>query len=160
MVFIDASGRAVYKSRHDILQQAVARTFEADALGGATPGTSADNIANRFTVTKTDGVAQTVTNAASAHDYTQRDGTSVESPLLHDDAHAGALAAELGRLYGDPDDPVRDLTLINGDRARLLQILQRELGERVVVQETGGGTDGDYIIQQATHTVAQAQLIR
>lgn len=147
-------GRAIYKSRHDLLVAPIAATF-ANTMSAVLPSTSSANIENRHQVTRTGGEPQVFTDSASVHDYAQRDGEQVESALLHDDAHAAALAAELGRRYGRPEDPVRNLVVKNGDRDRLLQILSREIGDRILVTETGGGSDGDFLIQQAGHEVTQ-----
>lgn len=152
MFFHAGSGKATYKSRHTLLLQSVAATF-AGTMTAALPGTTLDTVENRAHVTRTGGAEQTVTNPVSAHDYAIRDGAKLESPLLHNDDHARSLAAELTRRSGSPDEPLWDMRVMSGDHDRLVQILTRELGDRVTVTEAGGGSDGGYVLQQMSHTV-------
>ncbi len=153
MFFIDGRGRATYKSRHTIMLQGGAVTLDGtmSALGS---GTSSDNIENRATVTSTGGTAQVATNVVSSHDYGIRDGQSVETDLLFSDGHADALARELVRLKGTPDAPMWGLELKNRTTAVQAHILSRELGQRLTVSEEGGGTSGEFVIQQMSHTLS------
>ncbi len=155
MFFIAGSGQPWYRDRHWLQLEASSATFDG-IMSSAYPGVSIDTIENQATVTRTDGVPQTSTNPASSHDYAISQAADIESPLLNTDEQAAGLAAEITRRSGDPDDPLWDMRLINGDDDRLAQILGRELGDRVTVIDAGSGTDGDYILQSMSHDVTQA----
>ncbi len=159
LFFVNAAGQPTYKDRHTLQAQDAATTVTAAGISAAAPGTTSDNIFNTFTVTNGAGTPQTATDDASIQEYAPREGPSVSTDLLPSDEIALGLAGELARLYATPTDPVRDMALINGDSMRLGQILTLELGDRVTLVEGGGGTSGDFVIQQLQGQVSQGMKV-
>lgn len=157
MFFVDGAGRAVYLSRHILALEATDATFDRNMMAIG-PGTSLDTVQNRAAVTREGGAEQAAQNAASIHQYGYSDIDAVTSPYLVNDDQALGLATYLVALRGSPLPPIYSLTLNNGTDATLAQILGREIGDRVAVTASGaiGGTTGDFIVQQVTHTVTDA----
>ncbi len=91
--------------------------------------------------------------------YNYRDFSPLTSPYLSGDGAAAGLAGYLVAKARDPFPPVRALDLNNGNSTAFLQLTTRELGDRVTVSESIGGTSGDYHVQRVTHDVSWGQGI-
>jgi hypothetical protein len=151
--YIAANGTAVYLDRqatnhspYTSSQGTIASTMRAIA-----PGIDLDRMYNRVTVTRTGGVAQTYSDTTGALGTLLRDYPAVTSPYLADDNQAMALAHYLVGKGKNPIPPVRALDLSQHDAATFAQLLARELGDRVTVTESLGGTAGDYHIRRIVH---------
>lgn len=157
--FVSATGVATYRDRHyqnrspyTSSQGTIASTMRAIA-----PGVDLDLVKNRATVTATGGTAQTVEDATSVARYNYSDWTPITSAYLASDAQALGLAGYLVAKGRNPAPPVRNLDLGQGDATAWAQLLTRELGDRVTVTESTGGTTGDYHIQTIAHDVDWAK---
>lgn len=151
--FVSASGVATYLDRHyqnrspyTSSQGTIASTMRAIA-----PGVDLDLVKNRATVTATGGTAQTVSDATSVARYNYRDWSPITSAYLSGDAAALGLAGYLVAKGKNPAPPVRSLDLGQGSATAWVQLLTRELGDRVTVTESAGGTSGEYHIQAIQH---------
>lgn len=159
--FIAANGTATYldryaanRSPYTSSQGTIASTMRAVA-----PGIDLDNMYNRATVTAEGGTTQTYTDTSGALGTLIRDYSSITSPYLSGDAAAASLAHYLVLKGKNPVPPVRFLDLNNGNTTSWVQLLTRELGDRVTVTESLGGTSGDYHVRRITHSVHWGQGI-
>jgi hypothetical protein len=160
VAFVNGSGVITY---HDTNRRfaagAVADTFTDAFITDAAPATDAERIRNGFTVTRTPGgVPQTVSDAATrGYDYFgPRDGPPLSSDLLLDDSHAQNLAAFKVLLGKSALDPTTGLRLTNDDDTNIVKQLARDLGDRVAVTETKGGTSFTGFIEGVTHRIWEA----
>ena len=87
------------------------------------------------------------------------DYPAITSDYLTTDATALSLAKYLVLKGKNPVPPVRFLDLNNGQTTAFVQLLARELGDRVTVTESLGGTSGDYHIRRITHEANWGQGI-
>jgi hypothetical protein len=159
--FISASGTATYldryapnRSPYTSSQGTIASTMRAIA-----PGIDLDQMYNRATVTKEGGTTQTIADTSGPLGTLIRDYPSITSPYLASDAAALSLVYYLVSKYKNPVPPVRFLDLNNGNTTSWVQMLTRELGDRVTVTESLGGTSGDYHIRRITHSANWGQGI-
>lgn len=159
--FIAANGTATYldryapnRSPYTSSQGTIASTMRAIA-----PGVDFDLLYNRATVTKTGGTAQTAADTGGVLGTIVKDYPNIDSPYLASDAAALSLAKHLVLKGKNPVPPVRFLDLDNGQTAAWVQLLTRELGDRVTVTESLGGTSGDYHIRRVTHAANWGQGI-
>lgn len=159
--FIEADGTATYldryaanRSPYTSSQGTIASTMRAIA-----PGIDFDTMYNRATATATGGSAQTHTDTTGALGTLIRDYPAITSPYLASDAAALSLASYLVAKGKNPLPPVRFLDLNNGQTTAFVQLLTRELGDRVTVTEALGGTSGDYHIRRITHEANWGQGI-
>lgn len=153
--FFSAGGVATYLDRHwqnrspyTSSQGTIASTMRAIA-----PGVDLDLVKNRATVTATGGTPQTVSDAASVALYNYADFSPITSDYLSGDSAAAGLAGYVVLKAKDPGPPIRALDLNNGDSTAFLQLTTRELGDRVTVTESIGGTSGDFHIFRVQHDV-------
>lgn len=139
--FVDGDGVATYQERD--------RRFQAGATAGALTGTvlsrafprvSLDQIKNRARVTREGGAQQEANDATSQGIYGVRDQSPITTPYLNDDFEAAALAGFLVALQKNPADPAREVEVLNRDDTAIALQLGLELGDRVTVAESVGGT--------------------
>lgn len=148
LYYVAGSGRPQYRDRNSRWSRtAPVDTFDGAIISGLHPGFSGRSIVNRQTVTRTGGVPQTYTDEANRRENGYADGSAIESAYLASDADAYSLATFLVDLQLSGRPPVDSVTVINGDEARLLRILTRELGDRVNLSEPRGGTSVEGIIE-------------
>lgn len=142
LFFVRGDGVVRYKSRETrFAPQAAVATLDGSLITGARPRKSVDQVRNRITVTRSGGTPQTATDDESRRAYGWRDATAIESAYFVTDADALSLAQLTVLLYGRPREACRVVELINRDDESIVLQLTLELGDRVTVQETSGGTD-------------------
>ena len=154
MLFRSADGTARYEDRSARSLRTSSSTI-ADTMSAASSGATLDRVANRARVTRTGGVTQTAVNGSSQDLYGTADAGDIESAYLLSDAQALSLASYLVGQLGEPRSPVWGLGLINRDADTMDQILQREIGDRITVSDTRGGTSGDYYIESISHEITE-----
>jgi hypothetical protein len=151
--FIDGDGAATYLDADVRFAARSAAGTLTGIVSGALPGMDKDRIRNRWTVTRTGGVAQTAADDTSRKMYGYRDGTPIESAYLVDDNQAGTLANFLIAAHKDPRSPTRSVEVLNRDDTAIGQQLARELGDRVTFTESGGGTNIEAIVERIEHEI-------
>lgn len=139
--FVSGDGVATYHDR--------ARRYHAGpsawALTGSDlsriyPRVSLDQIKNRARVTRQGGAPQERDGFVSQQTYGIRDHPPLTTPYVSDDNEAENLASVLVALQQFPTDPARELEVLNRDDADIVLQLAPEVGDRVAVTETLGGT--------------------
>lgn len=165
VVFIDGHGRFTYEdtTRRDT-PGAVDATWTQALIGDARPATDIALVRNGWTVTRQVTPGQEPAAPQSAYDGTTRDfayfgprdGDPITSPFLVDDAQALALAEYKVLLHKDPVNPVRSVRIANRDDTAIVQQLARDLGDRVTLTETLGGTSTTGFIEGVRHHVWEA----
>lgn len=125
----------------------------SDTMTNMRPGVDLERIGNQVTVTRTGGEPQTAVDATSQTEYGSVDIGDIESPFLADDAAALDLAEYLVEQFATPRSPMYRLEMMNRDPETMDQILQRELQDRITIEDTRGGTSGDYIIEAIEHEI-------
>lgn len=148
--FIAKDGTATYLDRHwpNRSPYTASQGTIASTMRSIAPGVDIAKIRNRATVTRTGGTAQSAQDNASFLLYKWRDFRPITSPYLNTDAQAASLASYLVLNAKDSVPPVRSIEIGQHDAATLTQLLTRELGDRVTVSESVGGTSGDYHIRR------------
>lgn len=150
--FVKADGTAYYEDRYARSLRSSVATFD-DTMTRAKSGASLDDIGNRARVTRTGGEQQTAVNGASQNTYGTADVGDIESPYLVSDAQALSLANYLVGVKGEPRSPMWALGLMNRDADTMTQILTRELGDRITLNDSRGGSAGDYYIESIAHEI-------
>jgi hypothetical protein len=146
-LFVDSSGRVVFKSRQGLAQAAVASPLQFSDQGTNLPYSSLDfafddvEIINDVTVTREGGTPQTVTDSTSATRYFRRSEQRT-SLLMETDDRALQQANMIVANRKDPKLRLRSLSFDVVDQARLLAALQMEFGDaiEVVREHTPGST--------------------
>jgi hypothetical protein len=154
MFYVSKAGVLTYRDRASIGGTDTVATFSGVAKA-LLPGVSLDSVRNRARVTRTGGTQQEANDAVSQGKYGYRDVSAIETPYLLTDTDAAGLASFLVGGKGEPVSPIYGFTLDNADGATWLQILSRELSERVAVSDVWSGVDGTYRIEQVSHTVSE-----
>jgi hypothetical protein len=140
-VFVAADGTLRFEARSSAVNQPVAATFSDDPGGDlpitfSDPELSDEHIRNEVTVSRLEGVAQTVRDEASIATY--QTASYTRDGLLHDnDDHSRYLAQFILAAYKDPVERVSQMA-VNPYRDDSLwpAILGLELTDRVVLNET------------------------
>lgn len=155
--FIDGDGVATYQSR-DRRFQAVSTvdTLSGSSISNLWPRVDLQAIRNRARVTRTGGTQQTREDTTSETTYGIRDVPAITSPYLVDDNQADNLAAFLVALQKDPRAPAREVVLFNKDDPTIVTQLARELGDRVTVSESLGGSSFTGTIEAISWSITQA----
>jgi hypothetical protein len=165
VLFVDGAGVVTY---HDAARRyapaAVDDTLSGSMIGDARPATDVRSVRNGFAVTRLNaagqpaGETQTAYDAASrdASRYGPRDGDAVQSPYLMSDTQASSLAALKVLLYKDPVNPVRRVRLSNRDDALIARQLARDLGDRMALTESRGGTSTTGFVEAVGHHIWEA----
>lgn len=153
--FISGDGTAVYLDRYwgNRSPYTSSQGTIASSMRAIAPGIDYDTMYNKATVTKEGGTPQTHSDVTGALGTIVKSYPSIESPYLASDSAALSLAKHLVLKGKNPVPPVRFLDLNNGQTTAWVQLLDRELGDRVTVTESLGGTSGDYHIKRITHQV-------
>jgi hypothetical protein len=163
--FVDSSGVVTY---HDTTRRdtagAVDATWTQALIGDALPATDIDLVRNGWTVTRLGPDGQPAGPPQTAYDgttrdasvYGPRDGDPVSSPYLMDEAQALGLAEYKVLLHKDPVNPVREVRIPNRDDTAIVQQLARDLGDRVALTETLGGTSTTGFVEGVRHRVWEA----
>ncbi len=139
--FVSGSGVATYQDRSSHwANRAADGNLTATVLSGVRPGISVRQVVNRQTVTRTGGVAQTVTDEESRKRDGYRDGTPITSAYLIDDNQALSLASFLVGLQRNGLATIQPATIYDIDDVTIVQQLAREIGDVVTVTEPVGGT--------------------
>jgi hypothetical protein len=154
--FVDGAGVATYRSAATrYAPGAVDDTLTAALIGDARPSADAERVRNGFTVQRAGGVPQQAFDPVG-RDYTAygpRDAPPLTTPYLWDDETAANLAAFKVLLYKDPEAPARRVRLANRDDALIVKQLTRDLGDRVTVTETLGGTSFTGFVEGVRHRI-------
>ncbi len=162
VLFVDGNGVITY---HDTTRRdtpgAVDDVLTTALIGDARPSADIAQVRNGWTVTRLTGGGQPAGPAQSAYDattrdhavYGPRDGDPLSSPYLATDAQALALATYKVLLYKDPINAVRAVRLSNRDDNLIEKQLARDLGERVNLTESLGGTDTTGFIEGVQHHI-------
>jgi hypothetical protein len=165
VLFVDGAGVVTY---HDVNRRysagSVDDTLTNAMIGDARPATDIALVRNGWTVTRLDAQGQPAGPPQTALDtatrdfsvYGPRDGDAVSSRLLMSDTQAGSLAAFKVLLYKDPVNPVRQVRLSNRDDTLIIRQLGRDLGDRVALSETLGGTSTTGFIEGVSHHIWEA----
>lgn len=164
VLFVDGDGKVTY---HDTARRyaptAVDDTLTTALIGGAKPSTDVALVRNKWTVTRTgptgaaEGPPQSREDAASRDPaaYGPRDD-ALNTPYLDSDSRAENLAALKLLLYKDPVDPARGVSLSNRDDTLIVKQLARDVGDKVTLTETLGGTSFTGFIEGVTHRIWEA----
>lgn len=152
--YVSKSGVLTYRDRSSLNGSDTVATFSGVAKA-LLPGVSLDSVRNRARVTRTGGVQQEANDAVSQGRYGYRDVSAIDTPYLLTDTDAAGLASYLVGGKGEPVSPIYGFTLDNADGATWLQILTRDLTERVAVSDVLSGVDGTYRIEQVAHAVSE-----
>ncbi len=158
-VFIDGAGVVCYRNRDVYYADSGATVLPSplrdDSLEIAI---DKDAIVNSQTVTRTGGVAQTATDAASIAKRGTFYGSAISSDNLVDDSQAMSLATFIVNLKASPRPPARALGYRNVDSATLAQILTVEIGDLVTAPVDAAGNTITGRIQGIRHTVESGRL--
>jgi hypothetical protein len=146
-LFVDSSGRVVFKSRQGLAQAAIASPLQFSDQGTNLPYSSLDfafddvEIINDVTVTREGGAPQTVTDSTSVTQYFRRSEQRT-GLLMETDDRALQQANMIVANRKDPKLRLRSLSFDVVDQARLLAALQIEFGDaiEVVREHTPGST--------------------
>jgi hypothetical protein len=149
--FVDGDGVFVFDDRYARDRRRTAVTTFATALNDAESKVDLDKIRNIVTVTDAGDVAVTVEDTASQQDYGEADADGVSSDYLPSGS-GGSLANLILQRIKDSHPPVV-ATIDNEDEATLTQQLTLEPEQRIAVNDTLGGTTGDYFIERLQHDI-------
>lgn len=155
LFFFATDGTATYLDRHaqNRAPYTSAQSTISDTMRALASAVDRDQVWNRATVARTGGTAQTYHDATGALGARIRDYRPIESGYLANDAQALALATYLVAQRKDGVSPIRYLDINNGQATPFAALLAREIGDRVAVVDSIGGTTGDYHIQGIDHEV-------
>ena len=107
-----------------------------------------------------DAVSQIAEDEASQAQFLERD-LVIDNYLLNDPTEANDYADWLLLQYKDPHARIERLTLFDSNWANALQILSREISDRVTIQSDKYHVDGDFFIDGiALETDLVAGLVR
>jgi hypothetical protein len=154
--FVNGNGIPIYE-QHDtpLARAATATIVVADHVSEESAGIDLDTIGTRVTVEKLNPVTgavlatHTKIDAAAEQHFGRADMPTISSANV---PNATALADELV-LEGTQGKHPIEISLANIDNTTLLLILQSQLQTVFTLDDTFGGTVGDGIIQQVTHTI-------
>ncbi len=154
--FAAKDGAATFEDRHSRATRTSVATID-DTMRALHSGVDLDAIGNRARVARQIGTVtgdyQERVDGASAATYGLADVGDITSPYLASDIHAASLAGYLVAMRGQPTSPMWGLDLINSDAATLSLMIERELGDVVSVNDTRGGTSGDYFVEAVEHEI-------
>lgn len=163
LFFLAGDGRVTYITRATLWRAGVsaATTFTTAQVGSLRTGVSVSQIINSQSVTRAGGSTQTASDAASQRKFGYREGPAIEFAYGASDTEMHSLAGFIVALNKQHRPPARQVKLSNKDATDLVQILTREIGDYVTVNETAGGTNFSGHIQAIeerivgkTHSVA------
>jgi hypothetical protein len=154
--FANMDGTPVYEQNDTPLARDVVATVTLTLQASdEQSGIDLDDIGTRVAVSKTDPVtgstldAWTAVDAVAEYISGRADLNAISSPYV-DDGQALANEVVIRGVAGKP--PVQ-FTLANVDQDTLLLMLTSQLQTVFTVDDDFGGTAGDVIVQQMTHTI-------
>jgi hypothetical protein len=154
--FIDAAGRATYRSRNTWALDTVAGAI-ASEMSAVAPGFDLDRVRNKATVTRTvggtEGTPKTYEDTESVRKYGPADAGALSTRYLNSDAEAEGLAQYLVASQKTPVPPLWRLRIDNRTAALLTLCLSLELQDLVTVTEAKTGTTGTFRIEQISHEI-------
>lgn len=158
VLFVDGDGKVTYQSTATRCGGAAAvDTLTNSLIGGARPATDIALVRNGWTVRRdAPGALPQTAYDATTRDYAYygaRDGAPLTSAYLVDDAQALALATFKTLLYKDPTNPVQGVRLSNRSDALIAKQLARDVGDKVTVTESHGGTSTTGFIEGVNHRI-------
>jgi hypothetical protein len=169
-IFVRGDGVFVYESRGQVQTRHAAWTLAATSPAAPTPdanledfesGIDADSILTRATVTRTDpggilaDVTWTATDALAEQRYGRGDVPAISSPYVPA-ANGQDLADDL--VYsGVQGGPPFTANVFAIDDETLNDILASALQTVVAVDDPLAGTEGDFVIQRASHILDTGQ---
>jgi len=157
--FVNGDGVTRFISRDGLYANGTpAATFTGAEVRGLKTGVEKDRIINGQTVTRVGGTAQTATDSTSRGAYGYRDGNPISSEYLASDSQANSLASWIIAMNKDPRAPARELGMVGADATRMTQILTREIGDLVTINESAGGTNFNGRIQSIAHKIERGGL--
>jgi len=143
-LFAAADGVLTFKDRHALVDSATVVEFADDGTGitfsGVKVSTSSELLANRVSVDREGGTAQTSTNATSVAKYGVRQ-LSLGGLLLDSDSQAADMAAFLSGIYAEPPTRIASLQVFLDSLtvAEQVQVLSLDLSQVVSVTWTATG---------------------
>lgn len=151
--YVAGDGVATYKSHATLAKvETASATITQTAASAMRPSVQAQLIVNGQTVTRSGGVAQTVTDQTSRQMYGQRDGAAIASAYLEDDYQANSLAHLIVAERKDPLSPARPVQLVCTLNSALWPTaLARELSEYITLTDSVYGTAVSGRIDQIVH---------
>lgn len=162
LFFIDGAGDAIFKDGHTRIEDdTIQATFSDDGADVGYRNLRVDydesQLWNNATVTRTDGTAQTATDATSIASFGQRD-LHLSETVHYSDGEAKAFADWLVAEFKDPRARVPDIVLQPEEDPSNMwpEALGRELLDKVNVEATtiaGDDFDEDCYIEGVTHNV-------
>jgi len=162
--FIAADGTATYIDHSG--RQTRAGTITSTNL--LAPGVSLETVVTQATVTRTDqsgnalGAPQTYQDDDAVRDYNVRvpGNDPLSTPYVSTDDQALSLATRMVALWKDPRSPIwtLQLNMRPDDPTTYQQMLSRDLGDRIAVDDPATGGGGDYTIEGIQHQVDTAAL--
>ena len=159
--YIAGDGSATYEERDSRAHRTTSSATVTNAAISSDPGFQLDKLINRQTVSRLDpatgnatGRPQTASEEVSIGLFGVSSGSEISTQFLSSDAQAFSLASYIVGLRSDFETPVV-VELDAGDPTSLTQQLERELQDRVTVNDTVIGTTGDYIIEAVEHEISE-----
>jgi len=165
VLFVDGDGKVTY---HDTTRRyapaSVDDTLTAATIGAARPSSDVAMVRNIWWVQRLDAAGQPAGPAQLAYDpvtndpgyYGPRAGDPIASRYLMSETQAGSLATFKLLLYKDPTNPVRDVRLSNRDDTLIVKQLARDVGDRVALSESLGGTSTTGFVEGVAHHIWEA----
>jgi hypothetical protein len=159
--YIAGDGSATYEQRVSRAHRTTSSATLTDAAIKSDPGFQLDKLVNRQTVSRLDpatgnavGRPQTASDEVSIGLFGVSSGPDISTQFLSGDGPGFALASYIVTLRSDFETPVV-VELDAGDPTSLTQQLERELQDRVTINDTVIGTSGDYIIEAVEHEISE-----
>jgi hypothetical protein len=159
--YIAGDGSATYEERDSRAHRTTSSATVTNAAISSDPGFQLDKLINRQTVSRLDpatgnatGRPQTASEEVSIGLFGVSSGSEISTQFIDSDAQAFSLASYIVGLRSDFETPVV-VELDAGDPTSLTQQLERELQDRVTVNDTVIGTTGDYIIESVEHEISE-----
>jgi hypothetical protein len=152
-VYVDTDyGVVTYRDRYTAALAVPVATL-TDELVDVGADLDVDRIATRVIITRTGGVAQSITDTATEATYGRGQLAQIETLYLHDDAVAAALASDILVQKRISAPPARAIVQNDNAATTQLQIGFRPL-QAVTLAEDLAGTAGTYTLQQIKHRLS------
>jgi hypothetical protein len=159
--YIAGDGSATYEERVSRAHRTTSSATLTDAAIKSDPGFQLDKLINRQSVSRLDpatgnatGRPQTASDEVSIGLFGVSSGPDISTQFISSDGQAFSLASYIVTLRSDFETPVV-VELDAGDPTSLTQQLERELQDRVTINDTVIGTSGDYIIEAVEHEISE-----
>jgi len=159
--YIAGDGSATYEERDSRAHRTTSSATVTNAAISSDPGFQLDKLINRQTVSRLDpatgnatGRPQTASEEVSIGLFGVSSGSEISTQFIDSDAQAFSLASYIVALRSDFETPVV-VELDAGDPTSLTQQLERELQDRVTINDSVIGTSGDYIIEAVEHEISE-----